>query len=597
MAHFSAVTLERDLPLFLDQRWLAIRRDKQLLRILAQDQPLEERHSFAQHLVSAVIRRYWQALEKQRNVKLPIADPLLTPGRPLDATAQALVEVVGENVAKLDVPEAAYAIGTLYTALLPEKHRSAFGIYYTPPCVAESLLDSAIEAGVDLSNARVIDPACGGGAILAPVAIRMTEATTGRPRHRLASIAARLRGIEIEPFGAWMAHLFAEAALFDLCAAAGERLPAIVAVRDTLDGSNEEGAYDLVIGNPPYGRTRLPDRLRARYARSLYGHANLYGVFTDAALRMCRIGGHIAFVTPTSFLSGEYFKRLRALLAVEAGMKKLIFIAARKGVFDDVLQETALATFEKGSESTEGQAAALHVENETEASTEELGKFHLPKIATEPWLIPRRRDQSSFLHVLYRLPHRLSDYGYRVSTGPLVWNRHKSQLSATRTESCLPLIWAEAVQGGGVFEFRAARRNHLPYFRIQTRDDWLIVRRPCILVQRTTAKEQVRRLIAAELPAVFIERYRGVVVENHLNMVLPDVARPAVSLRLLTTLMNSLAVDEAFRCMNGSVAVSAFELEALPLPAPSALGPLNELIAGAASKLEIEREIARLYGH
>jgi hypothetical protein len=27
------------------------------------------------------------------------------------------------------------------------------------------------------------------------------------------------------------------------------------------------------------------------------------------------------------------------------------------------------------------------------------------------------------------LPWRLADYGYAVSTGPLVWNRHKDQLS------------------------------------------------------------------------------------------------------------------------------------------------------------------------
>ena len=41
------------------------------------------------------------------------------------------------------------------------------------------------------------------------------------------------------------------------------------------------------------------------------------------------------------------------------------------------------------------------------------------------------------------------------------------------------------------------------------------------LVQRTTAKEQNRRLIAAELPASFIKKHGAVVVENHVNMVRP----------------------------------------------------------------------------
>ena len=43
----------------------------------------------------------------------------------------------------------------------------------------------------------------------------------------------------------------------------------------------------------------------------------------------------------------------------------------------------------------------------------------------------------------------------------------------------------------------------------------------CILVQRTTAKEQARRLIAAELPSEFVHQHRGVVVENHLQHGLP----------------------------------------------------------------------------
>ena len=42
--------------------------------------------------------------------------------------------------------------------------------------------------------------------------------------------------------------------------------------------------------------------MRRRYRRSLYGHANQYGVFTDLALRWTVPGGVIAYVTPTSFL-------------------------------------------------------------------------------------------------------------------------------------------------------------------------------------------------------------------------------------------------------------------------------------------------------
>jgi adenine-specific DNA-methyltransferase len=48
--------------------------------------------------------------------------------------------------------------------------------------------------------------------------------------------------------------------------------------------------------------------------------------------------------------------------------------------------------------------------------------------------------------------------------------------------------------------------------------------------------------------------------------------------------------------MNGSVAVSAFELEALPLPHPGNLKVLTALVKKGASLTQIDAECWRLYG-
>jgi adenine-specific DNA-methyltransferase len=119
---------------------------------------------------------------------------------------------------------------------------------------------------------------------------------------------------------------------------------------------------------------------------------------------------------------------------------------------------------------------------------------------------------------------------------------------------------------------------------------------PCVLVQRTTAKEQARRLIAAEMPAQFIKKHGAVVVENHLNMVRPiRSTRPQVSAAALAALLNSPIADEAFRCISGSVAVSAFELEALPLPAAEDMAVIDGLIRSAAGAVTIGARIRALY--
>jgi adenine-specific DNA-methyltransferase len=114
-------------------------------------------------------------------------------------------------------------------------------------------------------------------------------------------------------------------------------------------------------------------------------------------------------------------------------------------------------------------------------------------------------------------------------------------------------------------------------------------------VQRTTAKEQKRRLIAALLPKEFIEKYGGVVVENHLNMIRLSEDKSAISPQLIAAILNTRTLDFAFRCISGSVAVSAYELNALPMPSPEQMKTLEKLIQLGAWK-EIETTVARIYG-
>ena len=193
------------------------------------------------------------------------------------------------------------------------------------------------------------------------------------------------------------------------------------------------------------------------------------------------------------------------------------------------------------------------------------------------------------------MPARLADWGYGVSTGPLVWNRYKDQLRERPGASHLPLIWAESVGPDGTFEFRAGRRNHAPYFAPRPGDDFLTVRQACVLLQRTTAKEQARRLLAAELPQAFLDEHGGqVTVENHLNMVVPGGAAPSGA--NFQTALNSAAADRVFRCISGTVAVSAYELEAMPLPAAWSLKKLDDLVGACVSPAAIETYCSRLYG-
>jgi len=557
----------------------------------------DERHDAAKSFIAHAIREYGRCRSPKLQAMLKRFEPAI--GRiALGQRASALARKFGTAAAKLPVEHACYQICTTYTSLVPDQTRGELGMYYTPPALTSRLLQMAEQAGVRWDEVTVLDPACGGGAFLLPVALKMRQGLSGRaPKDILDSISNRLAGFEIDPFAAWLTRAWLQIGLADLLIRCRREMPAIVRTCNTFEQSPVgRSLYDLVIGNPPYGRISLSKSEREKFARSLYGHANRYGVFTDTALQWAKPNGIIAYVTPTSFLAGEYFKKLRGLLANEAPPIAIDFIEARSGVFEDVLQETMLAIYRRAGKPSTAIVSKLSAISTSKCEITALGTLQIPADAEGPWILPRSTEHEALIARLRRMKHRLRDWGYTASTGPLVWNRHKTQLKSGQEDDCYPIVWAESVSPSGEFVWQARKRNHLPYIQLRQKDEWLKITMPCVLVQRTTAKEQSRRLVAAEMNESFIRQNGAAVVENHLNMLRPiDKSVPLVSPAALAAILNSRVADQTFRCMNGSVAVSAFELEALPVPAPSRMAELDEILSSGASREAVDAFISALY--
>ncbi|MEZ2586127.1 class I SAM-dependent DNA methyltransferase [Kluyvera intermedia] len=551
----------------------------------------------ARSYCSSIVAAYWDILAKRQksNIKMR-AVPHTVYLEGLSCDARELAERTGGLIARFPAEDAGYLIGSIYTVMLPSVYRSEMGAYYTPPPLVSRLLDLAEKSGVDFSHATVIDPACGGGAFLAPAALRMLKKDKGSsPEWIFRRISNRLKGIEIDPFAAWMSSVLLESVLMPLCVKAKRRLPEdTIIVGDALQHDHISG-YDLVIGNPPYGRVTLDILTREKYSRSLFGHANLYGLFTDLAVRMVKENtGVVAFLTPTSFLGGQYFTALRTLLTEKTTPFAFDFVADRDGVFDDVLQETMLTAFKAGEHSFHAQVSSLIPKGLNKAKIERIGNVEIEK-GGATWLLPRVKDDARFLDKLKTMPMRLAELGYSVSTGQLVWNRFKSQLRTTKGKNSYPLIWAESITSAG-FRFSADRKNHVPYIDIAPRQNFLVTASECVLVQRTTSKEQDKRILAVILPQKFIDETGGVVVENHINIVHSNGLFSAVKPEAIAVLLNSQVVDRAFRCISGSVAVSAYELNSIPLPSLEQVMEIQSLLDAGVHKQIIERTIAGFYG-
>lgn len=459
--------------------------------------------------------------------------------------------------------EGASWLGSRYVEALPAEQRSRDGAYYTPRILAQRLVEQAWAIAPQSTDGLVVDPACGAGALLGAAAERIVAERS--PEAALAWCASRLRGRDLDPLAVWLCNLTVGAAVLpawaDLPPASRPAIPQVAAVGD---GLADRDPASLVLTNPPFGRVRLPPAERAEFARSLYGHANRATLFLHrAVLRLDRAGAAAAFVMPASVVGGAYFQRLRGMLIEEAPPAWMAFVATRNGVFPgQVLQESVLGVFVRGG-SAGIECERLVMNGGTARGA--LGTMPLPVRGREPWLLPRTPEDAALIRAAGASPGRLADHGWRISTGPLVWNRHRDQLSSEPGPGRIPVVWAQDLSGGSI---RPSPRRSERWCQPREGQGWLMLDRPAVLVQRTTAPEQRRRLVPALLDEATLTRMGGkVIVENHLNVCTWDGAGPIDPTRLVRFLGSDEA-DRLYRCLTGSVAVSAFELGALPVPAP-----------------------------
>ena len=554
----------------------------------------EDKLLFAQYFCFNMIKRYWEYRICDENYKIDeysFDKKLKIKEKPLEIAEQLALILFEQTNEK-----AGYYIGNIYTSLLPEKYRAEKGAYYTPPILVKRMLYNLDCYGIDWEKNTILDPSCGGAAFLTIITRfiinKFNKIKSGK--EILEIIENNIFGYEIDPFAAWISQVLLEIEVYDIYLETQIRLNKRILVKDSLK-LDYKRKFDIVIGNPPYGKLKLNSDLRNKFKDTIYGHPNMYGLFTEIAVNITKKNGFIAFVTPTSFLGGNYFKKLREYLSENAPLVSIDFIKDREGVFKDVLQETALTIYKRADSNRDVVVSEIITDKYLdEIDVNDLGSFKIDIDSDKPWIIPRDKEKISIYKNLNNKNRTLTNYGYKIKTGQLVWNRYKSQISYS-PEGAFPLIWAESILRNGSFEFKYSKRNHAPYFKVESGQDFLLTKRECIIVQRTTSKEQSKRIIAAVLPQEFIDEYGGVVVENHIN-VIEKTNESILDLNTLCFLLNSLTVDHIFRCINGSVAVSAYEMNSIPLPQENEIQSLKDFILVNNNISKIEEHILNIYG-
>lgn len=504
-----------------------------------------------------------------------------------------VAEFVG-ILCQLGFLEASYWLSSTYAMSAEEDYRKRLAMFFTPASLTKGLLDDLGNQKVDFGSQSFMDPACGGAAFLAPIALRMRAALQVKglePRQVLRHIEQHLYGTDIDEALCHLSKHFLCMALHDDIQHSGYVPKFNVHKANSLtELSAKLGEVDVVVCNPPYRKMKEDELepLRDAYADVIEAQPNLYCLFIALCVRLLRTGGRAALVTPTSFLSGQYFGRLRKFLIRNTDVEHIGMVSDRQGVFIDVEQETALTVLRRGVPKDRTSVRANVSVVSGTGHYKSVGECVLPN-AGAVWPIPRSLEDVALLKNATLSRFRLSDYGYKVRIGAYVWNRDKRpkfeslrEAKRAKAHTAMPLLWSRDIAACGIVRLEDTSPYVGEHRFVDPGDKRhsSVVTSPCVVLQRVTSNDQPRRLVAAAVSPGVFATYGGFIGENHVVIIEQMSDKPALPPTKLAKLLSTHAMDRNFRCISGATNVSAFELNQLALPDPQAL---KEAIANGDS--------------
>lgn len=518
---------------------------------------------------------------------------------PVSVDSESSVINFAEWLSECDLITGAFWLSSAYAAMLPKHKRKSNAMYFTPPRLTDRILDN-IEASIPIESGPIIDPACGGGAFLAPAAIRIVEKLHARGLHGeaiLSHLENNIFGCEVDDFLCWLSKAFLRMAVAQTIKEAGREPVFKILHGDSLKLFEDvKQNFQIVLCNPPYRKmTKVElEPYFNTYSEVIKGQPNLYSLFIQLTTRLLKPNGIGAILTPMSFLSGQSFAPVRRLLNDCGTVKQLDLIHQKDGIFLFAEQDTVITTWRSSSNNAFEEVTQVFCLEGNEGF-DFVGSIQLP-IESKPWPIPRNGKDKELFELFNEHQIFLEDYGYSAKIGTLVFHRDKrpryiSIEQADNPQALMPLIWSKNICQNGKFSFnRVANSLTERYIDMGNANAAGVIRRPAVAIQRVSSTEQFRRLVAAAVPTELQVAFGGVVGENHVCFLEKIRDDSEITPEMLANILTSKTVDRLFRCISGATNVSAYELKHLPLPDP------KKLFDAISQGLEMEMAVRQVFG-
>ncbi|QRR00342.1 HsdM family class I SAM-dependent methyltransferase [Dyadobacter sandarakinus] len=222
--------------------------------------------------------------------------------------------------------------------------KKLLGQIYTPPFIVEKILRDAGFYDHYRSGFRVLDPACGDGRFLVPVARHIIDCSSSET---LLQNLEGLHGWDIDA---------------DAIEACRKNLDALVAPlgitvkwnlqkRDALKRVRSRERFDLITGNPPYIRIQHLPEAQRKYIQQHYkfcrsGSTDAYIAFFELSAKLLSDNGVCALITPNSYFRSETGKPLRAFFYERQNLLQLTDYGTFS-VFGNAATYSAVTIFSK----------------------------------------------------------------------------------------------------------------------------------------------------------------------------------------------------------------------------------------------------------
>ncbi len=314
------------------------------------------------------------------------------------------------------------------------------GAVFTKGGVVRAILDlCGYTSDRPLHTLRLLEPSFGQGDFLLEALdrlLRAFQAHGGSPA-AAGELASCLCGVEVhgDTYERTRGRILARLRAFGVGADAARRLVDAWLVNDDFLLTDLVGAFDFVVGNPPYVRQeRIPSALLKAYKdrfATLYDRADLYVPFYERGLDLLADRGTLGYICANRWIKNKYGGPLRQKVARGFHLKYYVDLERADAFHSEVIAYPAITVIQRGEggptrvalggrESAARLSAVVEqlrrAAPQGDGGVDRVVSVHDVASGRDPWLLDAPHVLRTLREMESRLP-TLEEAGARVGIG------------------------------------------------------------------------------------------------------------------------------------------------------------------------------------